>query len=67
MDTQQLIRRRKALGINKATLARQVGVAGSTVTRWERGGPISPLARIALETALLRLERQRDGGAAVGV
>lgn len=67
VDVAQLVRRRKALGLTQHALALQIGVAPSTVMRWERGSQkITPLAQAALEATLIRLEHQRNGGTAAG-
>jgi DNA-binding transcriptional regulator YiaG len=58
MNAQELIQRRHALGLSRPALAREIGVAESTVWRWEQGTPMSELARRQAELALRRLERK---------
>jgi transcriptional regulator with XRE-family HTH domain len=66
MDAQELTARREALGLSRPALAREVGVAESTLWRWEQGKGISGLALRQLEQTLRRLERAprrpRGGG-----
>jgi DNA-binding transcriptional regulator YiaG len=66
MDATELTRRREALELSGPALAREIGVAESTVWRWEHGQRMSALARRQLEVTLKRLERRRatDGGEA---
>lgn len=59
MDAEELIRRRKALGLSGPALAREVDVAESTIWRWEKGKRISGLALRQLEATLRRLERKK--------
>lgn len=63
MDAEELVRRRKALNIGSLALAREVGVAESTMWRWERGkSKPSGLSLRQLETTLRRLERRKGIG-----
>jgi len=61
MDRHDLIRRRVALGLSQAGLARLLGMSRAAVCRWESGSrPIPAL----LEANLQQLEREegeRDG------
>jgi transcriptional regulator with XRE-family HTH domain len=66
MNIEQFIRRREALGLTTAGLAREIGVAASTVWRWERGRRISPLAQLQVDATFFRLERQRFGTTSEG-
>jgi ribosome-binding protein aMBF1 (putative translation factor) len=67
MDAQELTRRRVALGLSRPALARKLGVAPSTVWRWEVGkGEKHYVMERQLEAVLRQLERQRraTGGGA---
>jgi transcriptional regulator with XRE-family HTH domain len=59
MDGQELTRRREALGLSRAALAKHVGVSMPTVWRWETEGrkPVPAVAKV-LEQTLTRLEKR---------
>lgn len=68
MDADELVRRRTSLGISRGALAKEIGVAPSTVWRWEERG-VSPIVAVdrLLEQTLQRLERnQRRRARAAG-
>jgi transcriptional regulator with XRE-family HTH domain len=52
MQTHEITRRRTALGLTMAQLARELGVDRATVHRWETGA-----AATALDVTFKRLER----------
>jgi transcriptional regulator with XRE-family HTH domain len=62
MKAAELTRRREALGLSRAELAKRVGVSMPTVWRWETEGrqPIAAVAKV-LEQTLSRLEKRRSG------
>ena len=61
MDAHELQRRRLALGLSRPALARKLGVAPSTVWRWELGkGERHHVLERHLETTLRQLERRRS-------
>jgi transcriptional regulator with XRE-family HTH domain len=62
MDAHELTRRREALGLTRAELAKRVGVSMPTVWRWETEGrrPIATVERV-LEQTLSRLEKRSAG------
>jgi len=60
MNPQELMRRRLALGLSRPALAHKLGVAPSTVWRWETGeGERHYVMDRHLETTLRQLERTR--------
>jgi transcriptional regulator with XRE-family HTH domain len=62
MDAAELMRRRLALGLSRPALARSLGVAPSTVWRWELGkGERHYVMDRHLETTLRQLERRHTG------
>lgn len=66
MTPEELTARREALGLSGPELAREVGVAESTIWRWENTAkPVRPNAVMArhLERVLARLERRRPRAA----
>jgi len=61
MEAAELTRRREALGLSRAELAKRVGVSMPTVWRWETEGrrPIATVERV-LEQTLSRLEKRQQ-------
>jgi transcriptional regulator with XRE-family HTH domain len=65
MNSDEILRRRTALGLTQAALADAVGVHAITVTRWETGKSTpSSLALRLLGETLARLEADAAGRAA---
>jgi transcriptional regulator with XRE-family HTH domain len=61
MDGETLRRRREALGMTQAELARALGVYQATISQWERGKRGIQHPRL-LELALRALELERQAG-----
>lgn len=60
MDKTELKERREALGMTQVSLAARLGVAPSTVARWEQGVvPIPPYLGLALQG--IRREKKQGG------
>jgi transcriptional regulator with XRE-family HTH domain len=65
MNQHDISRRRVALGMTGAALARELGVAPSTLLRWERGDvTIGPAMARLVELTLARLEKDQARRAA---
>lgn len=60
MDAEEITRRREALGLSRAAMAREIGVNTATLWRWESGrfNP-TPLIAKRLDQVMARLERRR--------
>lgn len=60
MEVKELERRRKALGLSRAALAKELSTNTVTVWRWETGErQIPPYLSLALETIERKLARRK--------
>lgn len=59
MSPQEMKRRREALGLTQAQLARELGLDSITVSRYERGvHPIPRTVELAFEMIELRMKKE---------
>jgi transcriptional regulator with XRE-family HTH domain len=58
MDGEELLRRRKALGLSQTELGQLLGLAQNTVSRWEKGTAVIGHAKM-LSWALTGIERTK--------
>jgi transcriptional regulator with XRE-family HTH domain len=59
MTPQEMKRRREALGLTQAQLARELGLDSITVSRYERGvHPIPKTVELAFEMIELRMKKE---------